>query len=150
MKSKRQALILDIIKKHDVETQEELIDRLSDEGFSATQATVSRDIREMKLLKVNSESGKYKYTVPESSSSEEQSIGLSAFASSVKTVENASNIVVIKTFPGMANAVAACLDTMHSLGIVGCVAGDDTIFAATHSADEAYSAVDRIKFILKS
>lgn len=147
MKSKRQDLILDIIKKYDVETQEELIDRLYEAGLAATQATVSRDIREMKIVKTTGKSGKYKYTLPEKNDGD-QDVYLATFASSVKTVENAANIVVIKTYPGMANAVAASLDTMLSLGIVGCVAGDDTIFAATHSVGEAAIAVERIKDIL--
>lgn len=146
MKNIRQKTIIDIIEKFDVETQEELIERLSDVGFNVTQATVSRDIRELKLIKTASINGKYKYTFPDKND-EEHDIYNFAFISSVKTVENAMNIVVIKTYPGMANAVAAGIDTMSKLGIVGCVAGDDTIFAVTHSIDEAKTVVNRIKDI---
>lgn len=147
MKSKRQNAILEIIKDNDVETQEELIDKLSQAGFKVTQATVSRDIREMKLVKVTGEHGKYKYQVPGKTGDEGQHVYSAAFISSVKTVECAMNIVVIKTYPGMANAVAANLDSMGSLGIVGCVAGDDTIFAATHSPEDARETAYRIKSI---
>lgn len=150
MKSKRQDAILEIIEKYEIETQEDLIDKLGEAGFAVTQATVSRDIREMKLVKVTGEHGNYKYVVPGAGGDDGQHVYNAAFISSIKSVDCAMNIVVIKTYPGMANAVAATLDTMTSLGIVGCVAGDDTIFAATHSIENAKDATNRIRSIADS
>ena len=115
-----------------------------------TQATISRDIRELKLIKVTGELGKYKYIVPQSGSDDSQHVYVAAFAASVKSVESAMNLVIIKTYPGLANAVAASLDTQDSLDIVGCVAGDDTIFAATHTPEQAALVCEKIKSSLRS
>lgn len=150
MKNSRQNAIIEIIENYDIETQEELIGRLSERGFNVTQATISRDIRELKLIKVTGELGKYKYIVPTAGSEDTQHVYVAAFAASVKSVETALNIVVIKTYPGLANAVAASLDSQGELGIVGCVAGDDTIFAATHSAEDARNVADKIKQSVRS
>lgn len=150
MKSKRQNAIIEIIENNDIETQEELIGKLADIGFSVTQATISRDIRELKLIKVTGELGKYKYIVPSMGAEESQKVYIAAFAASVKSVETAMNLVIIKTYPGLAQAVAANLDALSELGIVGCVAGDDTIFAATHSVDDAAVACEKIKSLVRS
>jgi len=150
MKSSRQSAIIDIIENNDIETQEELIGLLSEKGFKVTQATVSRDIRELKLIKVTGELGKYKYIVPAPGAEDNQHVYVAAFAASVKSVEAAQNLVIIKTYPGLANAVAANLDSQGELGIVGCVAGDDTIFAATHSTDEARAVAEKIKISIRS
>ena len=150
MKSNRQNAIIDIIENNDIETQEELIGLLAERGFKVTQATVSRDIRELKLIKVTGELGKYKYIVPAAGSEESMHVYVAAFAASVKSVEAAMNLVIIKTYPGLANAVAANLDSNDSLGIVGCVAGDDTIFAATHTAEAASAVCEKIKSSLRN
>ena len=150
MKSKRQDAIVEIIENNDIETQEELIKLLAGKGFNVTQATVSRDIRELKLIKVTGELGKYKYIVPANNTDDSQHVYFAAFAASVKSVEAAMNLVIIKTYPGLANAGAANLDTQDALDIVGCVAGDDTIFAATHSAETAKDVCEKIKNSLKS
>ncbi len=150
MKSKRQNAIIDIIENNEIETQEELIKILAEKGFKVTQATVSRDIRELKLIKVTGELGKYKYIVPSAGAEESMHVYVAAFAASVKSVEAAMNLVIIKTYPGLANAVAANLDSNDSLDIVGCVAGDDTIFAATHSPEEAADVCDKIKSSLRN
>ena len=150
MKTKRQNAIIEIIGKYDVETQEELIGRLADMGFSVTQATISRDIRELKLVKVTGELGKYKYIVPAANSDEGQHVYVAAFAASIKSIECAMNLVIIKTYPGMAQAVAANIDSMNELDIVGCVAGDDTIFAATHSPEAAFATCDKLRTMVRA
>lgn len=145
MKNKRQDAILELISKGDVETQEELISKLADLGFSVTQATVSRDIRELKLVKVSSEKGGYKYVAPSAVAEEKNHIYNAAFLSSVKSVEAAMNIVVIRTFPGLAQAVAFNLDSTDEFDILGCVGGDDTIFAVTHTPEAALALCDEIR-----
>lgn len=145
MKSKRHETILEIISDKDIETQEELIAALAGAGFKVTQATVSRDIRELKLVKVTSESGKYKYTAPSAKGEGVQQAYSAAFAASVKSVDSALNTVVIKTYPGLAQAVAAGIDALSDIEIMGCVAGDDTIFALTRSEDIARETVIKLK-----
>lgn len=150
MKTNRQNEIIDIIENNDIETQEELIGMLSERGYKVTQATVSRDIRELKLIKVTGELGKYKYIVPKNAQDDGQQIYIATFASSVKAVETAMNLVIIKTYPGLAQAVAASLDSQDTLDIVGCVAGDDTIFAATHTPEAARYVSEKIKNSIRS
>ncbi len=149
MKTDRQNAIIDIIENNAVETQEELIAKLAERGFIVTQATVSRDIRELKLVKVTGELGKYKYIVPPTGSEENQHI-YAAFASSVRSVEAAMNLVVIKTYPGLAQALAASPDSQNELDIAGCVAGDDTIFAAAYTTDSAKEIANKIRNDIKS
>lgn len=149
MKNNRQKTILEIIKNKDVETQDDLIRELAASGFAVTQATVSRDIRELKLIKVTGDGGKYKYTVSDTKDEGEGSVYLAAFAASIKSVESAMNTVVIKTYPGLASAVAANLDSLADLDILGCVAGDDTIFAVTHTPESAKQVCIRIKNLTK-
>ena len=150
MKKNRQNEIINIIENNDVETQEDLIAILSERGYKVTQATVSRDIRELKLIKVTGELGKYKYIVPSSIPDDSQQIYFATFAASVKSVEAAMNLVIIKTFPGLAQAVAASLDNQNALDIVGCVAGDDTIFCATHSVETAQDVCEKIKSSIRN
>lgn len=146
MKSKRQSAILEIIENFDIETQEELIDSLRREGFNVTQATISRDIRELKLTKVTAENGKYKYVLPGTKSAPTgQHIYSNTVASSIISVEYAMNIIVVKTYPGMAQAVAAGIDSHHINGVMGCVAGDDTIFVAVRNVELAKMATLEIK-----
>lgn len=145
MKVKRQNKILDIIQRYDVETQEELTDKLKLAGFDVTQATVSRDIRELKLLKVTSDSGKYKYIVPGRSHGESRHIYTNAVAGSIKSVDFSLNNIVIKTYPGMANAVAAGIDSLHESDILGCVAGDDCIIMVTVNSESAVSLAERLQ-----
>lgn len=149
MKIKRQNLILKIITERDVETQAELIDILSAEGFNVTQATVSRDIRELKLTKVTTEGGKYKYILPggEKDAKSHHQVH-NAISATVLSVECAMNMVVVKTYPGMASAVAAGIDTHSITGVVGCIAGDDTIFLAVRTVEEALVVSKEIKEIM--
>lgn len=150
MKAKRHNKILEIIETYNIETQEELIDKLRVAGFDVTQATVSRDIRELKLLKVMSDMGTYKYVIPKNNASDNQHVYSRALASSVKNVESAMNIIVIKTYPGMAQAVAAGVDAMHETDILGCVAGDDCIIIVTRDISSAEDIASRIVTLINS
>ena len=148
MKSRRQSKILELIKKDDIETQEELISKLREENLSVTQATVSRDIRELKLSKAMSDKGKYKY-VP---ASHHNNINMTKFnaalADSITSVDFASNNVVIRTFPGMAQAVATGIDAISGFEILGCVAGDDTIIVVTRDEESAAEVSERIRELI--
>ena len=119
MKTRRQVAILDLIKKHDIETQDELQHYLGEAGFDVTQATVSRDIRELRLIKILSASGNYKYATGSEGSEDMSEIFYSLFSDSVLSVEAAQNILVIKCMSGLAQAVCAAMDTMAWSGFVG-------------------------------
>ena len=151
MKSKRQSAILEIIENYDIETQEELIDSLRREGFNVTQATISRDIRELKLTKVTGENGNYKYVLPGTKpTSSGQHIYSNTVANSILSVEYAMNLIVVKTYPGMAQAVAAGVDSMHEADILGCVAGDDCIIIVTRDTESAVEIASRIRKLMNS
>jgi transcriptional regulator of arginine metabolism len=137
MKKNRQGKIIEIIQKYDVETQEELAGLLQQEGFHATQATVSRDIRELKLFKAPGANGGQKYVILGQGEEVPGNRYGRVLQEAFKSVQAAQNILVIKTVPGMAMAAAAALDAMELPEVVGCIAGDDTIFAAVRSAEEA-------------
>ncbi len=145
MKTKRQSKIMEIIAERDIETQEELIEQLRVSGFDVTQATISRDIRELKLVKTMSETGNYKYVIPKPGNQDGQHMYSKALSGSVKSVDFAMNNIVVKTYPGLANAVAAGIDSMHEQDILGCVAGDDTIIIVAHSTEAASALCRRIR-----
>ena len=145
MKSKRQAKMLELIKKHEIETQEELLDYLQKEGYQVTQATVSRDIRELKLTKVSMSSGRQKYAVIADGSEGLSEKYTRIFHDAFVSMDMAQNILVIKTVAGMAMAVAAAIDAMHLHEIVGCIAGDDTIMCAVRSVEETVSVMSRLR-----
>ena len=126
MKTKRQTKMLELIKKHDIETQEELSDYLQKEGYQVTQATVSRDIRELKLTKVAMSNGRQKYAALTEANEDLSEKYTRVFRDAFVSMDMAQNILVIKTVSGMAMAVAAAIDAMHLHEIVGCIAGDDT------------------------
>lgn len=144
MKVKRHNKILEIIDHYNIETQEELIAKLKLAGFDVTQATVSRDIRELKLLKQMSDLGTYKYVVPKNNQTENHHVYSRAISNSIKSVDYSCNDIVIKTYPGMAQAVAAGVDSLHETDILGCVAGDDCIIIITRDADSAAAITQRI------
>lgn len=149
MKGVRQTKILEIINENSVETQEELIEKLKSSGFDVTQATISRDIKELRLVKTLANGGRYKYTVSASAadvSSKFQSI----FLESVINADHSGNIVAIKCYTGMANAACAALDSMQWEGVVGSIAGDDTIFILARGEDTAAQLADTIRKIVKS
>lgn len=150
MKIARHAKIVDLINKYDIETQEELAERLNAEGFGVTQATVSRDIRELKLTKIAVNGGRQKYAVmsPQSAAMDEKY--LRVLKDGFSSMDMAQNILVVKTVSGMAMAVAAALDSMHWPEIAGCIAGDDTIMCAIRSADDTLIVMDKINKILEA
>ena len=149
MKSNRHEKILEIIDRFDVETQEDLITRLKDSGFDVTQATVSRDIRELKLTKIPTGDGKYKYILNKPVKNAGIPDYKSTLSSSIIGIEYSQNLIVIKTFAGMAQAVAAILDGAHIRGVMGCVAGDDTIITAVRDNELTASAAAEIKKLLQ-
>lgn len=137
LKKARQEKILTLIRQHDIQTQEEMILRLEESGYPVTQATVSRDIRELNLVKGISPRGVYRYT--QSAKKETGAAKLSSVVTdSVTSVDYAGNMVVVKTYPGMASAVATCIDSMALPEVVGSIAGDDAIFLVVR--DEVHSA----------
>ncbi len=145
MKSSRHSKILEIINEYPIETQDELLSRLKTEGYKVTQATISRDIKDLRLVKTLGSDGKYRYTGAQASSSEIRSNFDQLFLSSVVSMDLAQNIVVIKTLSGMANAVCAALDSTGNSAIVGTIAGDDTIFVACRTDEHARSLVSTLK-----
>ena len=147
MKVDRHAKIVELIGKYEIETQEELAEYLTKAGYQVTQATVSRDIRELKLSKVQAESGKQRYVVFQSQE------GLSdkyirILRDGFLSMDMAQNILVIKTVSGMAMAVAAALDAIHFHEIVGCIAGDDTIMCAVRSVDDTILVMDKLRKLM--
>ena len=138
MKFKRQAAILDIITSNEIKTQEELSAHLRDRGYNATQATISRDIKELRLIKVASHSGGYQYSTPDQSSTATHMTRLkNIFRECVVKVDRAQNLVGLKTLVGMANAAAAAIDAMKIRDIVGTLAGDDNILVILRTNEDA-------------
>ncbi len=148
MKSRRHAKILDIITEYPIETQDELLTRLKDEGYKATQATISRDIKDLRLVKTLGSDGKYRYVSASKNSTDIRSNFSSLFASSVNSIDFAQNIVVIKTLSGMAQAVCAALDSNDYKAVVGTIAGDDTIFIACRSSQLAVNLTEELKKLI--
>ena len=150
MKQKRQEKILEIISKNNVTTQGNLMTLLKQSGFNATQATLSRDMRELRLVKVMSENGLYKYAVPSNEKVTELGTKFrSIFAEAVIGVDYSFHIVVLKCHIGMANAACAALDNMKIRDVVGSIAGDDTIFILLRTEQQALKFVSEIKQIIK-
>jgi transcriptional regulator of arginine metabolism len=147
MKKKRHDKILEIIANNEIETQGELAQLLRSSGFKVTQATVSRDIREMGLVKVASSSGKQKYEAAQPSN-EEQNRFIRVLRDSVLSVDCAQNLLVIRTGSGMAMAAAAALDHLDFPEVVGSIAGDDTIMAAVRTGEDAVLLMDKIRQML--
>lgn len=147
MKLERHSKIVELIGKYEIETQEELADRLNKAGFRVTQATVSRDIRELKLTKIQGENGKQRYIVMQNQETFSDKYIL-ILKDGYASMDMAQNILVIKTVSGMAMAVAAALDAIHFHEIVGCIAGDDTILCAVRSVDDTILVMDKIRKIV--
>ena len=147
MKKKRHDKILEIIANNEIETQGELAQLLRSSGFKVTQATVSRDIREMGLVKVASSSGKQKYEAAQPSN-EEQNRFIRVLRDSVLSVDCEQNLLVIRTGSGMAMAAAAALDHLDFPEVVGSIAGDDTIMAAVRTVEDTVLLMDKIRRML--
>ena len=149
MKTNRQSKIIEIIQKNEVETQDELSALLEKDGFRVTQATVSRDIRELKLTKIPTAGGRQKYAVitdaPENLSKKYERVLREGFLS----MDMAQNILVIKTVSGMASAVCAAIDAMKMREIVVSIAGDDTIMCAIRTVDDTYAVMKKIRRIVE-
>ncbi|MBQ8402815.1 MAG: arginine repressor [Clostridia bacterium] len=148
MKNSRHAKILEIISEYNIETQDELINKLCESGYDVTQATVSRDIKQLQLVKIATEDGKYKYALPRRDDVTSGAKFKSILRDTATSIQNAENIVVIKTYPGMANAAAAAVDALAGDSIIGCIAGDDTIFIVVKNDDEAERVTNSLSAVI--
>ncbi len=144
MKTARQNKIIELVEKNEIETQEELGELLKAAGFAVTQATISRDIRELKLTKVAIDLDRQKYIVLRSHNSEMNEKYARILRDSFVSMAKAQNILVVKTVPGMAMAAAAALDALQVDGIVGCIAGDDTIMCAIRTEKETDVVMEKL------
>ena len=149
MKNIRQTAILSIIEQNDIETQEELASRLRQMGIDVTQATVSRDIKELRLLKVLSASGGYKYATADKAEHGLSDRFVRIFKDSVLSINYANNIIVIKTLAGSANVAAEAIDSMRLPQILGTMAGDNTILVIVNNEGEAVQTVESFREMLK-
>ena len=148
MKQGRHEKILELIGKYDICTQEELAEHLNSEGFHVTQATMSRDIRHLNLSKMTSADGKAHYTVTMPGEKQLGEKYVRVLKEGTVSVEEAENLLVVKTVSGMAMAVAAALDAMKFPEILGCIAGDDTIMCALKSSADAMTVHEKINRLL--
>ena len=150
MKVSRHAKIIELINKYHIETQEELAEYLNQEGFKVTQATVSRDIRDLKLTKIPSENGKQRYALHQSHHENGMSEKyIRVLREGYLSMDMAQNILVIKTVSGMAMAVAAALDALKFSEVVGCIAGDDTIMGAVRTVEDTQILMDKIHLMIE-
>ena len=149
MKNSRQEKILELINKYEISTQEALIEKLKENGFEVTQTTVSRDIKQLNLVKGQSASGGYKYVAPVTHIKPRNPHHTSSLSDSVLKIEAAQNIVVIKTHAGMANAIAVCIEDMNLDGFVGSVAGDDTMLMVFKDNEMANLGVAQLSRMFK-
>lgn len=149
MKSQRQAKILEIISNKNVETQEQLLFELQDAGFRGTQATISRDIKELRIIKELTNLGTYRYAAPSNELTGSFSARLNTiFRECVVNVNYAQNIIVIHTLPGLASAAGAAIDAMNMSTVVGCLSGDDTVMVVMRDMNAAASFCGEIKNLL--
>lgn len=149
MKSERHAMILNLIDTTNVETQEELADMLKQRGICVTQATVSRDIKELRLIKVLAENGGYKYATVDKAEAGMKERFVRIFGDSVVGINTSANLVIVKTLSGSANAAAEAVDSMHWNDIVGTMAGDNTIFIAARDEKAVPDIVKRLSAMIK-
>ncbi|MCH5191837.1 MAG: arginine repressor [Oscillospiraceae bacterium] len=147
MKKKRHELILNFVKNNNVSTQEEIITMLADNGFNVTQATISRDIKELKLVKEHFGKNDIRYAISEKNADNDNFRMI--FTNSVLSIEAAMNIIVVKCYSGTANAACIALDGMDLPGIVGTIAGDDTIFVACKDTECASDIISAVSPMLK-
>ena len=145
MKNARQNKILELIDEYEISTQEALIQKLAEHGFDSTQTTISRDIRQLRLIKGPTGRGTYKYVAPEVRRGNDAPGHNSALTDAVLKIEAAQNIIVVKTMAGMANAIAVCVDSLQIKDIIGSVAGDDTILLVLKTSEKAISVEAELK-----
>ncbi len=147
MKKGRHSKIIELIRNREISTQEELLAELQKCGYNVTQATVSRDIKELQLVKVLLNNGKYCYALGSSRHIDAKSNIESLFSTSVISVDYAENLVVVKTVAGMAQAVCTAIDAAAISGVLGTIAGDDTIFLAAKTAEKAAEITSELRVI---
>ena len=149
MKSTRHSLILEIIEQKDIETQEELAEELKRRGVKVTQATVSRDIKELRLLKVLSDHGGYKYATVERAEKGMSERFIRILSESVISLDNVGHLIVIKTLSASANAAAEAIDSMKWSAVLGSIAGDNTILVIARSEEAVESLMARFNTLIK-
>lgn len=149
MKPKRHAMILKLIAAENIETQEELASLLSAQGFTVTQATVSRDIKELRLIKVLTGEGRYKYATVEKAESDLQERFIRLFSNCVVSITSAGNLIVVKTMAGSAAVAAEAIDSMKWPEIAGSIAGDNTIFVAVREGKNVADIIKKFQKMMK-
>ncbi len=149
MKISRHSKILEIIENNVIETQEELAEQLKKSGINVTQATVSRDIKELRLIKVLTEDGRYKYAAMKEQNSMLRERLFKTFSETVLSVDYSGNIIVVKTFSGAANAAGEAIDAFDIKEIVGTVAGDNTIFILVRNTENVSTVIEKFKKLMK-
>lgn len=147
-RNSRQSKILELISLHEIETQEELVSALRDANFDVTQATISRDIKELGLIKILTDSKKYKYTVVNSSVQALSNKCLNIFKECVITVKSAMNLTVVKVIKGTAGMVSGLIDQMSLAQVLGCTYGDDTVMVITNDQDDSLFVRDKLNSLL--
>lgn len=150
MKTVRHERILELVDNYSIETQEELLNKLREDGFDITQATVSRDIKDLRLVKIIDDNGKYKYSSDMNSDENFRYNLLKRLSYSIKSISSSGDIIVIKTSSGMAQAVCATIDSMENKGILGTIAGDDTIFILAGDQETLSNFVLEIKKLISN
>jgi len=145
VKRERQNRILELIENMDIETQDELVELLKADGYNVTQATVSRDINELQLGKLQTENGKRKISIQSGSNAHLTNKYIRILRDGFLSMDNAQNILVVRTISGMAMAVAASLDALHMKEVVGSIAGDDTIMMAIRTTEETTKVMNKIR-----
>ncbi len=149
MKRDRHKAIIEMIANHDIETQEEMVLKLIEDGFDVTQATVSRDIKELKLTKIPTDNGKQRYSTVDSKITELNERYIRILKEGYLSIDDSQNIIVLKTVPGMAMAVGATLDSLKWRQILGCIAGDDTVLCVTRSNSDTKIVKEKLIRIVK-
>ncbi len=149
MKAKRHALILELIEKKPIETQEDLANALREQNVDVTQATVSRDIKELRLLKVLADNGQYKYATSDTAERGLTDRFIRIFSEAVLSITTAGNLIIFKTLSGTANAAAEAVDGLKWPEIAGSLAGDNTIFVAVREAGDVENIVSRFRHMIK-
>ncbi|MCI5714206.1 MAG: arginine repressor [Firmicutes bacterium] len=144
----RQSKILELISLKEIETQEELVAELRAANFDVTQATISRDIKELGLIKILSDSKKYKYAIVGSTNQAVSNKFIGIFKECVISVKNAMNLVVLKTLKGTASMVSNCIDQLSLNNVLGCTYGDDTVMVITADVEDAYMVQEKINEVL--
>ena len=149
MKQKRKNAIIQIISENNIETQEELLSKLLAQGFNTTQATISRDIKELNITKISYDGNKHKYVIGQGTAQGSMASYKQVMGSCILSIDSAENIIVIKTVAGMAMAVGAAIDNHDIEGVMGCIAGDDTLFLAIKDSGLSDKIIGEIKDVAK-